>query len=78
MAVVVKQILNMGIPMELKSILGLEVIKNERVYRLELPVGAPLGEAYEATWEMLKKIVELVNESVDKAKMDAKKENGDD
>ena len=73
-----KQILNMGIPMELKSILGLEVIKNERVYRLELPVGAPLGEAYEATWEMLKKIVELVNESVDKAKMDAKKENGDD
>lgn len=64
--------------MELKSILALEVVKNERTYRLELPVGAPLGEAYEATWEMLKKIVELVNESVDKAKMEPKEKNGED
>lgn len=64
--------------MELKQILGLEVAKNERVYRLELPVGAPLGEAYEATWEMLKKIVELVNESVDKAKMESQEKNGED
>ena len=64
--------------MELKSILALEVVNKEKTYRLELPVGAPLGEAYEATWEMLKKIVELVNESVDKAKIDTKEKNGDD
>lgn len=68
----------MGISMELKSILSLEVVNKDRVYRLELPVGAPLGEAYEATWEMLKKIVDLVNESVEKSKMAPKSENGDD
>jgi hypothetical protein len=64
--------------MELKQILSLEVVRNDKVYRLELPIGVPLGEAYEATWEMLKKIVELVNESVDKAKMETKQANGDD
>lgn len=54
--------------MELKSIVAIEVEKNERIFKLELPVGAPLGDAYEACWEMLNKIVAMAKESVDQAK----------
>jgi hypothetical protein len=54
--------------MELKSSVILEVKRNDNVFRLELPVGAPLGDAYEATWSMLSKIVEMAKESVDKSK----------
>jgi len=64
--------------MDIKPTLSLEVVNKDHTYRLQLPVGAPLGEAYEATWEMLKKIVDMVNESVDKAKMEPKRTNGDD
>ena len=54
--------------MELKSSVILETKRNDYVFRLELPIGAPLGDAYEATWEMLSKIVEMAKESVDKSK----------
>ena len=54
--------------MEIKSSLLLEVKKGDYVFRLELPVGSNIGDAYEATWEMLNKITELAKESVDKAK----------
>lgn len=54
--------------MEMKSSLILETKRNDYLFRLELPIGAPLGDAYEATWEMLSKIVELAKESVDKSK----------
>lgn len=64
--------------MEFKQILSLEVVKNDKTYLLHLPVGAPLGDAYEATWEMLKKIADLINESADKSKMETTLKNGDD
>ena len=54
--------------MEMKSSLILETKRNDYLFRLELPIGAPLGDAYEATWEMLSKIVEMAKESVDKSK----------
>ena len=54
--------------MELKSSLILETKRNDYVFRLELPIGAPLGDAYEATWEMLSKIVDMAKESVEKSK----------
>jgi hypothetical protein len=54
--------------MELKSSVIMEVKRNDFVFRLELPVGAPLGDAYEVIFEMLGKVVEMAKESVDKAK----------
>ena len=54
--------------MELKSSVILEAKRNDYLFRLELPIGAPLGDAYEATWEMLSKIVSMAKESVDKSK----------
>lgn len=58
--------------MELKSSVVMEVKRNDFTFRLELPVGAPLGDAYEAIFEMLGKVVEMAKESVDKAKPAAK------
>jgi len=54
--------------MELKSSVILETKRNDYTFRMELPIGAPLGDAYEAAWEMLSKIVEMARESVDKSK----------
>lgn len=64
--------------MEIKQILSLVINKNERIFRLDLPVGAPLGDTYEAVWEMLKKVSEMINESVDRSKMDKEKKSGDE
>lgn len=52
--------------MELKSSVIMEVKRNDFTFNLELPVGAPLGDAYEAVLEMLSKIVEMAKESVEK------------
>lgn len=60
--------------MELKSNVIMEVKRNEVIFRLELPYGAPLGDAYEAVFEMLGKIVEMAKESVDKSAPKAKDE----
>ena len=57
--------------MELKSIISLEFEKSERVYRMELPNEAPLGEAYEAASSFLVKLAELIT---DHAKNSAPKE----
>jgi hypothetical protein len=64
--------------MELKSAVIVEVKRNDNLFRLELPVGAPLGDAYEATRQMLYKITELAKDSVDKAEIVDKAEMAKD
>jgi hypothetical protein len=54
--------------MELKTAVILEVKRNDFIFRMELPIGAPLGDTYEAGWEFLKKINDLSAEAVEKAK----------
>lgn len=54
--------------MEIKNIVTLEIEKEKRIYRLELPIGAPLGEAYDATATFLEKLVLLINENAEKTK----------
>ncbi|MDP2652188.1 MAG: hypothetical protein Q8O94_03560 [bacterium] len=48
--------------MELKNVITLEYTKEDRVYRLEMPDKAPLGEAYEATAKFLVKIAEFIQQ----------------
>jgi len=54
--------------MEVKNTVVLESIKEDRVFSFVMPVGAKIGDAYEACWECLQKISELATEAVDKAK----------
>lgn len=53
--------------MELKNLIHLSVVKNERTYELILPVNAPYGEAYDATFEFLKHISELAKQAAEQA-----------
>jgi hypothetical protein len=65
--------------MDIKSLVVLEVKKGEFTFTFNMPVGAKLGDAYEASWECLEKITELIKESVSKAKPGEKQEtSGDD
>lgn len=54
--------------MELSSVVVMTVKKGERNFELLMPMGAPYGEAYDAVFEMLGKIVELSKEAAEKAK----------
>lgn len=54
--------------MDLSSRVILTVKKNDRVFELHMPMGAPYGEAYDAIFEMLGNIVELSKEAAEKAK----------
>lgn len=48
--------------MELKSIISFEEEKEGRLYRLEIPNEAPLGDAYVAVSSFLVKIAELIRD----------------
>jgi hypothetical protein len=54
--------------MEIKTHIHFEVEKNERKYVFDMPAGASLGEAYDAVFEVLEKIVSMSKEAVDKSK----------
>jgi hypothetical protein len=54
--------------MEQKAIVVVEVTKNERLYRFELPVGAPFGEAYDSCFEILHEILSMAQKAKDSAK----------
>jgi hypothetical protein len=57
--------------MELKTTLNFEVTKNERNYRVSVPLGAPYGEAYDAVFSCLEGIVEYQRKSVEQLKSQA-------
>lgn len=54
--------------MEVKNNVVLEVSKDSHTFMFLMPVGAKIGDAYEACWECLQRISELATEAVDKAK----------
>ena len=64
--------------MNLKSAVIFEVIKEERLYRFEIPVGAPYGECYDAGFAFLKKVEELSAEAVKKAERAKNDENSEE
>ena len=71
--------------MDFRNEVVFEVKKEDRVYRMHLPSGAPLGEAYEACGAFLDKIISMIMahsenlkpktlEEVEKKEEDAKEE----
>lgn len=53
--------------MEISSTIHMEVKKDERVYSLCIPAGAPYGELYDAVYEMLQETSKMATEAVKKA-----------
>lgn len=45
--------------MEFKSIVKLEITKNNKTFALELPHGTPIGEAYDAVHQILEGVVRM-------------------
>lgn len=54
--------------MNQRLVVQLEHSVNDRTYHLHLPVGGPIGEAYDACHAMLQQIVEMAKAANDKAK----------
>ena len=53
--------------MDIKQLLAFCSTKNERLYTFHAPVGAPLGELYYATFEILNEITKYIQETAKKA-----------
>lgn len=51
---------------ELRHIM--EVEKNGRIYSFSLQMGSPIGEAYDACWEIMSRLVENARSTTEKAK----------
>lgn len=49
--------------MNLLSVISMEVEKNDRNYRLSIPMGSPFGEAYDIVFGFLQKIREMAENS---------------
>lgn len=54
--------------MNLKSVVTVEITKNGNTYTFNLPVGAPIGECYDACHEVLGHIIELAKQAAENAK----------
>ena len=47
---------------------AIEVEKNGRVYTFTMPVGSPLGDAFDASFKVLESVGELQKQAIEKAK----------
>jgi hypothetical protein len=54
--------------MEEKGIYVLEETRNGRTYSLSMPLGTPIGEAFDVTHEFLQKLTELAKKSAEQVK----------
>jgi hypothetical protein len=54
--------------MDVKSYVDVVVTKNDRVYHFYMPVGAPFGEAYDASFEVLSGITEMAKQAAENAR----------
>ena len=54
--------------MNQQLIVKLEVVKGDNKYCMCIPMGAPLGEAYDAAFEFLKHLTEMSKQAVDQVK----------
>ena len=63
--------------MNAKSAVIIEVKKNDNLYQFVMPVGSPLGEAYDAGFEVLKDIIEMSQQALNNAKQQPSSGSGD-
>lgn len=54
--------------MEVRNEVVLEVKKEERIYRMQFPLGSPIGEAYDACRSFLDKLIETMVQHAEKSK----------
>jgi hypothetical protein len=54
--------------MNMKSTIDFEITKNDRVYRFNIPAGAPYGETYDAIFTFLEKILDQQKASIQSLK----------
>jgi len=54
--------------MLVKNQVYLEFVKEDRKYKLVMPVNAPLGEVYQATGAFMDEIIRLINEHAQQRK----------
>ena len=59
--------------MEMKNKVILEIVKEDLPYRLELPAGCPLGDAYQVVGKFMDKMVELINQHQQKRTQEEEK-----
>lgn len=53
--------------MEIKNCIEFVSVRNGREYVLHMPAGAPLGEIYDVTFEILNEVVRRAQEAASKA-----------
>lgn len=54
--------------MELKSLVVIEVDKNDKKFSFSMPAGSSYGDAYDAAFEVLQQTVELAKKAADATK----------
>lgn len=54
--------------MKASNYFQLESTKNEHSYRFLMPVGVPLGEAYDAVIEIAGDLVSIINQQIENSK----------
>jgi len=54
--------------MDLSNKIVFESKKEDRIYRFEIPMNAPLGESYQVVLELVDKFVSLINENAERLK----------
>ena len=54
--------------MEEKGIYVIEETRNSRTYSLSMPLGSPIGEAFDVTHEFLQKLTQLAKKSAEQVK----------
>ena len=53
--------------MNQRAMISVEIKKNERDYVLLMPMGAPIGEAYDVVHEMLQALLKMANDATQRA-----------
>jgi len=61
--------------MDQRAVLNMEVEKNGHLFVFSMPIGAPLGEAYDAVYGVLEEIIKLSNQAAEKMKLPEKKDD---
>lgn len=64
--------------MEVKPKICFEYKKEDRIYRLDIPHAAPLGECYDACFAFIEELLERIKANTERAKPQAPVEEKDE
>lgn len=61
--------------MDLKQVIKIEIEKKGHVFSFEMPVGVPLGLAYDCAFEVLQAVIEMSKQAAERARPKENEEN---